>query len=433
MSITVNEGGKEAIIYLAETDNDTISQVKRMLPTAPVEHARIMPDCHPGAGCCIGFTSRLTTHSIPSYIGGDIGCGIAVYPLDITVDKIRKKPESFCRKIEAVIPVGATAHDLPVISVESLFPRAQAIAEDFKKTYMDHFHVELQTPKYDEMWFAELLKRIGANRKTVMCQLGTLGGGNHFIEVGNDEDNKVYISVHSGSRGLGQYICKYHQSIITKGSKPDWNGYEDALKSIPKRDRTAAERELRMKYLSPKPKGLTLTGEEAYLYYFDMIFAQCYAELNRQVMLSRATYVLGSDMDLALIIQSTHNYIDFGDMIWRKGAVKAAEGQSIVIALNMKEGLLLARGKGNPEWNYSAPHGAGRLVPRGRASQHSTVKEFRDSMKDIYTNHSGAETLDECPAMYKNSSLIIECSLDTCSVYQRIVPLINIKGGGTHG
>lgn len=391
--------GREAVVFLREEeiDGDTARQIRHMLQSPAVQHARIMPDCHYGNGCCVGFTSRLTQYTVPHFIGGDIGCGITVYPLDShQLKKIRKRTENYCEAINSLIPVGVAKHATPR-DIGRVYGLAQADALDFALTYKSQYETDLTSyvPTYDDAWFRSLMSRTGGDSRTVLRQLGTLGSGNHFIEVGEGPPLQdltappvAYLSVHSGSRSLGQDICRFHGAT-----------------------------------------GQPLTGEAAYRYYFDMIFAQCYARVNRWTMISDILRHVGAPLfNESQVIESTHNYIDFGDMIWRKGAVRSSLGQILVIALNMRDGILLAKGKGDPEWNQSAPHGAGRCVPRGKAHQHCTMKEFRTQMSSVCTRSVVPETLDESPAMYKSPDLIRERSRDTCEVLAQIKPIINVKG-----
>lgn len=442
----VSEGDKEGIIFLNKDelygDTKTVGQIRSMLSSPAVDHPRIMPDCHFGQGCCVGFTSHLTERVIPNYIGGDIGCGISLYAADARLlKKLEKKPESFLMAIEQTVPVG-TASQADKGDVGPVYAMAQRVAIDFAVAYKEKFGIALMehVPNYDEAWFQALVQRTGVDAGTVMKQIGTLGSGNHFIEVSSGKDVVTdtvdpiaYVAVHSGSRALGQAICQFHQNIITQGNKADWPGYLKASKHANHHHKDASvraqvDRELRAQYLNPQAHDKFLTGVEAYRYYFDMIFAQCYAQHNRFIMLETMLNAFGVELDPNRVIESVHNYIDFGDLIWRKGAVAAHKDSLVIIALNMREGILIARGLGNAEWNLSTAHGAGRRVPRNEAKNHCTLKEFKIAMKEVYSNSVNEHTLDEAPIMYKDSALIRERMGDTCTVVAHLVPLINVKG-----
>lgn len=444
----VVEGDKDAVVFLNKDelygDAQTVGQIRAMVPSPAVRHARVMPDCHFGQGCCIGFTSELTDCIVPNHLGGDIGCGITVYAADARLlKKIHKHPDKFLTAIEQAVPVGTASHATPG-NVTPVFIAAQRMAVDFAVAYKTKFGIALTDfiPTYDEAWFAALLHRTGMDARTVLRQVGTLGAGNHFMEISASPDvltpdsssgePVAYLSVHAGSRALGQAVCQFHQNIITQGNKPDWDGYVKASKKVDRHckdatARAALDRDLREAHLqSTHPK--FLTGAEAYRYYFDMIFAQCYAQHNRWTMLRLMTTAFGVDWDEARILESVHNFIDFGDLVWRKGAVAAPQDAWVIIALNMQEGILLGRGLGNPEWNNSAPHGAGRRVPRNEAKHHCTLKQFKTAMRDVYSHSVNEHTLDEAPIMYKNSALIQARSTPTCTIVAHLRPVLNVKG-----
>ena len=417
----IKEGDKEGIIFLEKDevfeDTDTMKQIHAMITDPSVDHPRIMPDCHYGNGCCVGFTSKLTECTVPRYIGGDIGCGMTMYPLPERVaKKINKDPERYHDLIVSVVPVGAEKRTMPL--TRDLKPLLNRLDDT-----------------YDEAWAACCIERIGMDKDKIYKQLGTLGSGNHFIEVGEGETGQVYITVHSGSRALGQAVCRHHQDIITQGTKKDWNSYNRERdihnkKCKDKTRRVVFDAELKEKYLTDKHLRY-LEGDESRQYFHDMVFAQEYASYNRYLMLNEIIYAFGMDkitLDDSQIIESVHNYIDFDDKIWRKGAIRADKDQLIIIALNMRDGILLAKGKGNENWNNSAPHGAGRKIPRNQARCHSNLKEFKAQMRDVYSKSVRSETLDESPSMYKKMELIKDRAKDTCEIIDHIKPLINIKG-----
>lgn len=427
----IKEGEKDAIIFLNKDelfgDPNTMKQIRQMVRDPSVEHPRIMPDCHYGNSCCVGFTSHITEKTVPRYIGGDIGCGITMYPLSCNAaKKIRKNPEKINAAILSTVPVGNAKRATPL--TRDLSPVLSACTYTGKH-------------EYDDTWLEDTCVRIGTTTDKIALQLGTLGGGNHFIEIGEEKDDsgseQMYVTVHSGSRGLGQDVCRWHQDIITRGTKKDFKGFEKALRTQTKRlkskdkaTRLALEEKLREEYLGQTHERY-LEGEEAELYFSDMIFAQEYARYNRYLMISQIVSLLGMDIpepDSELFIESVHNYIDFEDGVWRKGAIRADEGRTIIVALNMRDGVFLAKGKGNPEWNNSAPHGAGRKYARNRARLHTTMKEFTADMKEVYSTCVTPATLDESPIMYKAVDLVRERSADTCEFTTQIVPLINIKG-----
>jgi tRNA-splicing ligase RtcB len=229
---------------------------------------------------------------------------------------------------------------------------------------------------------------------------------------------------------LHRHCCHYrqHQQHTTTNlpSLPRSFSANDQVKDPQARD--VADQQLRAQFLEPSHPPY-LEGAEASAYYYDMIFAQCYAARSRWIMARLAAEAAGADaVSRDAAIETTHNYVDFGDGVWRKGAVRAGAGELLAVALNMRDGLLLVRGKGNPEWNCSAPHGAGRLAPRGEAKRMTTMREFVAAMEGVYSDCVVPETLDESPAMYKDHAVVMERSADTCEIVAHLKPVLNIKG-----
>lgn len=432
-----SDKGAEGVVFVDKDhfcgDLQTLRQIKQMVSDPTVEHARIMPDCHFASSCCVGFTAKLTGKIIPRYVGGDIGCGISVLPLpSLDAERVVRRAESIVARIRKRVPMGDAMHELPEHDVAKVQQAAAEAAAAFARDRPD-LTVGIPAPAYDDAWLTELCVRAGVPLNRVACQLGTLGGGNHFVEVGKNDAGVVHVTVHSGSRGLGQGICKHHQDIITARTTKDWDGFERAVRKMrrsvkDKKQQKAIEKELEAKHLDAQGKKY-LEGKEAALYYYDMIFAQCYAAHSRWCMVREVALCCNADaVDPEALVQTTHNYIDFGDGVWRKGAVRAGAGELLVVALNMRDGVLLVRGKGNPEWNESAPHGAGRKIPRGQAKQHTTMREFEKAMEHVCSDSVREETLDESPAMYKDHHLVLERSKDTLDVVDHVKPILNMKG-----
>lgn len=434
-------------------DDDLYAQIraysKKKCINKPV---RIMPDAHAGEGCCVGMSFPLGDSIIPSLIGGDIGCGIITYKIPISTndksltDKLKK--EKFLEKLDLqirnLIPMGVSYHSSQIITKEhltKLYERANLEADLFSKSYLTKFNVDISTfkPNYNEEWFKSLSKKIGANRDMVMRGLGTLGGGNHFIELNRSEIG-YYITIHCGSRKFGQLVCKYHQDKITKVKNIDLNIKKDneikRIKKLYKKNKATLEE--KMKELEEKYKVEVipdvLKGDDAYEYYFDMIFAQKYAELNREIILENILSLFGISVASNLLleenlIQSVHNYIDFNDFFVRKGAIAARNNQSCIIALNMAEGILICKGKGNEDWNNSCAHGAGRIVSRTESKQLATLEEFKKIMLEanVVTSSIVESCLDESPFAYKDSKLIKESIQESVEIISQLKPILNLK------
>lgn len=388
----------QAIVFLEqdELDDDTVKQIRTMASDPSVKDPRVMPDCHYGTGCCVGFTSKITDCTVPRYIGGDIGCGMACVRIDPRLaKKISKNLDRYYELLVSAVPI---RRNRPVTTdLTDVCDRAQRAADAAAAMSSAQPVSCLLTPVYNSEWVKDMCKRVGMCEKKMLTQLGTLGSGNHFIEYGEAEANAdsdwqgCYLSVHTGSRALGQAICNFHQGKIKDGQT-------------------------------------YLQGTDANLYYYDMIFAQQYARTNREIILDQILLAWGAEkLDHAQVVESVHNYIDFEDQVWRKGAVRADQGQIIMIALNMRDGILLARGHGNAEWNNSAPHGAGRRVPRNKAHQYCNLKVFKSQMRDVFTKSICKETLDESPDMYKDPSLVKTRASQSCEIVAHIKPIINHK------
>jgi RNA-splicing ligase RtcB len=335
-----------------------------------------MPDCHKGNGSCIGFTMKLNDYIIPNIVGVDIGCGMLSCKFDIKNIDLEK----FDNFIKKNIPSGFNINkEIPdsVYEDESIDYDVQEIASNIKIDYV------------------KALKAIGS-----------LGGGNHFIEIGKDSKNYYWITIHSGSRNFGLRVSNYYQSIAKENLKKYFieNEYKD------------------LEFLLTKEKD----GQD---YIRDMKIAQYFASLNRYEMMNRIERYLG--LNNCEKIESVHNFIDEVGMI-RKGATPALENQKVIIPFNMRDGLAICTGKGNKKWNYSAPHGAGRILSRTKAKQLLSVNEFIEDMSNnnIYTSTANASTIDESPNAYKDFNTILECVKETVEVNELIKPIYNFKAGG---
>jgi RNA-splicing ligase RtcB len=262
---------------------------------------------------------------------------------------------------------------------------------------------------------------------------------NHFIEIGESTTTKnIWITIHSGSRNLGKRICEYWQDIAWKKDRPDFN--KEVLKikdKFPKQEWNSRIQKLRNEINSYQKTELDyLEGENKRLYLEDMKFASWYAAANRSYMMHEVIYSIGNkDLNNSLFksscvpnfIESVHNYIDLKDNIIRKGAIRSYIGEKMIIPLNMRDGILICEGKSNPEWNFSAPHGAGRIYSRSKAKELLNMEEFKDEMKNIFSTSVDLNTIDESPMAYKDSNLIIKCIEPTATIIDRILPIHNMK------
>lgn len=388
-----------AKIFTDVVDNESISQVINLLnqPYMVGSRVRMMPDIHAGAGCTIGTTMTIGDKICPNLVGVDIGCGMET----IRIRETHIEPQKLDKVIRNGIPSG--------------------------------FSVRNDAHRYSkDIDLSKLYCAKHVNLERAICSIGTLGGGNHFIEADVDDGGRIYVVVHSGSRHLGLQIANYYQEeafkSLTSYSKEELSTVIDELKAAGhQKEIQNVLKEMKSKK-SPVPKPLAyVEGELFKQYIHDMRIAQEYAQLNRKAMMD--VIVKGMGFHVEEQFTTIHNYIDTDSMILRKGAVSAKAGEKLLIPINMRDGSLICTGKGNSDWNYSAPHGAGRLMSRSAAKQAFTVSEFKKQMDGIYTTSVGSNTLDECPMAYKSMEDIVKNIDQTVSIDTIIKPIYNYKAG----
>lgn len=389
-----------AKIFTDVVDEASIAQVQLLCNQAFTENSRIrlMPDVHAGAGCTVGTTMTITDKVVPNLVGVDIGCGMETARLG----EKELDLQALDRLIYARIPSGFAIR-------EKAHP--YAAKTDLKSLCC-----------YGEI-----------NALRAEKSVGTLGGGNHFIEADRDSEGNLYLVVHSGSRRLGLEVAGYYQNAgyeaLNKSSPADVRALIDGLKAQGKEKQIeSAVKKLRHTKRTAIPRELCyVEGELFRQYLHDMRIVQRFALLNRQAIMDEIVRGLG--LRVAERFTTIHNYIDTDAMILRKGAVSARAGERLLIPINMRDGSLLCTGKGNQDWNESAPHGAGRLMSRTKAKQAFTVGAFQKEMEGIYTTSVGKSTLDECPMAYKDMADIVENIGPTARIDAVIKPVYNFKAG----
>lgn len=426
----------KAKIMIDDVEESCMAQITSFLNhpafTNPIA---IMPDCHAGKGSVIGFTMEMTDKVIPNVIGVDIGCGIRSInigkELPISVDLLD-------HKIRQRIPFGAEVHDKAILNMKNDFPwhEVKVQAESFLNAMVvkDKMVGLLQKiPDYSIRWFEEKCRSINCDLGRAIKSIGTLGGGNHFCEIGRSNGGDYWLTVHSGARNFALKVCNYWQNT---GSKVIRKEKQALLKSRIEKIReeyTGMEIKKRIK-LAREEVGLDQKFsselqhlEDAYAigYLYDMIFAQKYAAVNREYMIKTILNILG--VKAVEDIETVHNYIDFSDFIIRKGAIKSYTGKKMCIPFNMRDGILICEGKSNPEWNYSAPHGAGRVMSRAAAKKSINLDVFKEQMAGIYSTSVDRSTLDEAPDAYKNSKIIEKAIEPTAEIIDRIKPIHSMK------
>ena len=350
---------------------------------------RIMPDTHAGAGCTIGTTMTIQDKIVPNLVGVDIGCGMYVCRLE----KTKLDFEKLDKTIRNFVPSGFEVREVP--------------------------------HEYNDLIDLDSLKcREQINLTRARLSIGTLGGGNHFIEMNKDEDDNLYLVVHSGSRYLGKQIAEYYQNR--------------AIKELVRKSQKEIIAELKSQGRDKEIQGAIekgkvnvsealsyVHGETFHDYLNDMHLAQKYASYNRKAIAE----VIIREMGFWVTDSFTtiHNYIDVEEMVLRKGAISAHKGEVVIIPINMRDGSIIAVGKGNSDWNKSAPHGAGRLMSRSQARRSLSMDEFVKSMDGIYTTSLSADTLDEAPSAYKPMAEIVANIGDTVAIEKIIRPIYNFK------
>lgn len=389
----------QAVIYIDNIEENALKQIKLLCNQEFTrgEKIRIMPDVHAGMGCTIGTTITIHNKVVPNLVGVDIGCGMET----IQIKNKHLELQQLDKLIYEKIPAGFSIRETP------------------------HSYNE-------EIDLNELrcLKQAKINLDRAVKSLGTLGGGNHFIEADKDEEGKLYIVIHSGSRHLGVEVASYYQNIAFEQLTDKRKEIQQIIQQYKSEGReqeiqTAIEQFKKENHLEIPKTLCYLEGDAFEDYIHDMKIVQRFAMLNRKAMMKEL--IKGLKLKVEEEFSTIHNYIDTEKMILRKGAVSAKEGEKLLIPINMRDGSLICIGKGNKDWNESAPHGAGRLMSRSEAKQSFTVSEFKKQMKGIYTTSVNIETLDECPMAYKSMQDIIENISDTVEIRKIIKPIYNFK------
>lgn len=423
---------KDLKIFTDDIEQEAINQINELLDQEAFKDSkiRIMPDVHAGKGCVIGFTGNLGDKVIPNIVGVDIGCGM----LCVELGNIDLDLERLDKIIREYVPSGFEVHD--------------------ERKYK---FLELQDLKcYRELKDTKRLER----------SIGTLGGGNHFIEIDIDEDNNKYLVIHTGSRNLGKQVAEYYQELANQLCNYNIGEYKEKQQELIKTYKEQGRKQeiqsalikLREEYkIDHKkiPKDLAyLEGQYRENYLHDMKICQEFAKDNRlciakqilcnyfqlpyyegykSVRLREKAMSTGDWYTQDMIerdfwyFETIHNYISFEDNIVRKGAISAKKDEMVLIPMNMRDGCIIGVGKGNDDWNQSAPHGAGRIMSRMKAKETFNLDEYKESMKDIYTTSVNEDTIDEAPFVYKPMQEIIDNIGDTVDIIKIIKPIYNFK------
>lgn len=383
-------------IFTDNIENEAISQIYELCNQEFVKDCkvRIMPDVHAGKGCTIGTTMEIKDKVVPNLVGVDISCGMLCIRL--------KEKEIDFKKLDDIIrkhiPSGMNVREKAIDSSE------------IRK-------IGLQKLK--------CINNINIDRAEK--SLGSLGGGNHFIEINVDEEKNLYLVIHSGSRYLGKQVAEYYQKMAINDLT---NSTKEKIALIQKLKNEGRDKEIECALkMFDKPK---IPSYLAYLegihlknYLYDVGIIQEYANMNRKTMANEIITRMGLSIEEEFT--TCHNYIDLDNMILRKGAISAQKGEKLIIPINMRDGSIIGVGKGNPDWNYSAPHGAGRIMSRSKAKELVSLEEFKKSMSDVWTTSVCQSTIDESPMVYKPIEEIVENIKDTVTIERIIKPVYNFK------
>jgi RNA-splicing ligase RtcB len=410
--IELNGKYASAKVYTDNVESAAISQMMTLLNQPFVEGSqiRIMPDTHAGAGCVIGTTMTLTDKVVPNLVGVDIGCGMSA----IKLKEKRIDLPAFDAVIRKYIPSGGNVHD------EEKDNRTSLIVENLR-------------------CYGKKASRIRPD--LAYKSVGTLGGGNHFIELDRDKDDNIWLVIHTGSRHLGIEVCNFYQNEGYRVLKDKANGGSKQEKRDAFIAKLKAEgrhkdidREVKRWEKEYTEKNPAIPYDLAYVegqlfqdYIHDMDMVQKHAACNRaEIARVILKYAKLHEVER---FETIHNYIDVENMILRKGSVSAQAGERLLIPINMRDGSLICVGKGNPDWNYSAPHGAGRLMSRSAAKESISMDDFKESMNGIYTTCVNQGTIDESPMAYKPMDEIVANIADTVDIVDIIKPIYNFKAG----
>ena len=410
--------GYDVKIFTDNIEENALAQIKELLSIDVFadKKIRIMPDVHAGAGCVIGFTGNLGDKVIPNIVGVDIGCGMRILNLGKLSDI---DYHAFHEHIRANVPSG-------MIVREDRF--------GFKPLVGDDMEIYRQAKRLvAELHCYRNLKDSGRINKAI----GSLGGGNHFIELDKDDDGNVYLVIHTGSRNLGKQVADIYQAKAVKHLTDGNDEFEETIKRTIEEYKASGRRselqsvikKMRHEHKESEPslpsalcyvEGIT---RDEYLH--DMRLCQRWASLNRR-LIAMLLMRFFPDVEVKEMFESVHNYIS-DDNIIRKGSISASDGERCIIPLNMRDGSLLCTGKGNPDWNYSAPHGAGRVLSRTQAYEKISMEDFKASMQGIYSESVNDFTRDESPMVYKPAEEIIANIGDTVTIDTIIRPIFNFK------
>lgn len=433
----------EAVIVIDNAEETAIEQVRALTNhPACTEPIVIMPDVHAGCASPIGFTMPVGEKIVPNIVSVDIGCGMTSFKYDISAERFFQSEEDmkmFDKRVRQAIPMGFGINENPDVVWQraEFYDDLNGRLRKFYVEYVKRYGVENANhlkgiAKLSD--FETYIQKFKGKAERIINGLGSLGGGNHFGECSEGLDGKLWITIHCGSRNFGKQVCDYHQDkawqIVQNHKVQGKKDYIAELKDMidhgafNRADLSEAIAEYDRTY---QVCGITkqtayLQGIDMYEYLYDMVVAQTYSDWNRTVIQRRIRNIVG--VDITEQINTTHNYISFEDFIIRKGAIASYKDQKMIIPFNPVDGILICEGKSNPDWNYSAPHGAGRVMSRSQANREISVEQAKEAMSTVYASET---PVDESPLCYKDASMIENAIGPTATILDRLKPIVNFK------
>lgn len=420
---------KDCKVFTDNIEEEALKQIYDILqhPSSAGLKIRIMPDVHAGKGICVGFTSEIGDCIAPSRIGVDIHCMMTTCLLDRFIPE--DKYALIEHRVRKEIPFGFDINESRQFEMKHFLQFFRTFYVQAKMGWKDM----ILDVDISEKGLSKWMSRIGIDEGVFYKSIGSVGGGNHFIEFGNTPETSAF-TIHCGSRNIGLKVCKYWETVAAKPKKPKAELKEEIekLKANCKDKRQLPEliRDLTHKHAFEHAhlNGF-LFGENMKGYLTDMVIASAYACFNHLVIKGKILDILYKTCQVKSVasIQTAHNYIDFQDRIIRKGSVRSYVGEKFILPFNMRDGIAICEGKSNPDWNCSAPHGAGRIMSRNAAKELLDLEDFKKQMEGIYSTSVCSSTLDEAPDAYKDYQEILANIKDTCDVLYFIKPTINLK------
>lgn len=430
--INLSTSDTSCVIYNDYVEPKALDTIRQVIDSGAFRNSpiRIMPDVHEGKGIVIGFTAPLTHFVNPNHVGVDIGCCIDVFRTNIKASQLTQEDlltiERRCRN---EIPFGKTMHEKSIADTREFLRFLNAYVAKCASTW----HL-IEPRTYTEADMEKFCNRVGVGPNVFWKSLGTVGGGNHYIEFGQDDEDHFYYSIHCGSRHPGLKIAEHHAKRTDSTKTGE---YKRLLHEAVVKGKEAgggehieqAVEEFKRQWAETHIDGY-LTGDLMRQYLNDMVVGMAYALFNHELISRSVQSILKrtyNQLEIEDHVQSVHNYIDMEDHMIRKGAIRAYKDERIVVPFNMRDGLAVCRGLGNPEWNYSCAHGAGRRLSRSSAKRELDVALFSQQMQGIVSSSVGYATLDEAPDAYKDTEEIKRLIGETCVIEYLVRPLINLK------